>query len=381
MAEEIKPGLEGVYIGKSSICKVDGTLGKLYYRGYSIETLAEKSSYEETCYLILYGKLPNRQQLDEFSNKLKDSRNLSKDTLKIIKRFSKNAQVLDVLRTAMSSLSAEDPEPYSSDENKNMEKTIRIIAKTATISAAISRVKEGKRIIKPDKSLGHAENFLYMVKGKRPDKDDARLMDIMFILHAEHSSNASTFASLVACSTLADIYAAVTAGVSALKGPLHGGADEAAVKMMREIGDPENTESYIEKALSGKEKIMGFGHRVYKVYDPRARILKAYLEKFRSDSDTDINKLIEIALRAEKMMIDKLGQSHGIWPNVDFFSGPLYMHMGIRPEIFDTIFTSSRTVGWCAHVIEYWKNNKLFRPLEVYDGQIDLVYKNIDQRQ
>ena len=217
MAEEIKPGLEGVYIGKSSICKVDGTLGKLYYRGYSIETLAEKSSYEETCYLILYGKLPNRQQLDEFSNKLKDNRNLSKDTLKIIKRFGKNAQVLDVLRTAMSSLSAEDPEPYSSDENKNLEKTIRIIAKTATISAAISRVKEGKRIIKPDKSLGHAENFLYMVKGKRPDKDDARLMDIMFILHAEHSSNASTFASLVACSTLADIYAAVTAGVSALK--------------------------------------------------------------------------------------------------------------------------------------------------------------------
>jgi citrate synthase len=220
-----------------------------------------------------------------------------------------------------------------------------------------------------------------MVKGKRPDKDDARLMDIMFILHAEHSSNASTFASLVACSTLADIYAAVTAGVSALKGPLHGGADEAAVKMMREIGDPENTESYIEKALSGKEKIMGFGHRVYKVYDPRAKILKAYLEKFRSGPDTNINKLIEIALRAEKMMIDKLGQSHGIWPNVDFFSGPLYMHMGIRPEIFDTIFTSSRTVGWCAHVIEYWKNNKLFRPLEVYDGQIDLVYKNIDQRQ
>lgn len=381
MAEEIKPGLEGVYIGKSSICKVDGTLGKLYYRGYSIETLAEKSSYEETCYLILYGKLPNRQQLDEFSNKLKDNRNLSKDTLKIIKRFGKNAQVLDVLRTAMSSLSAEDPEPYSSDENKNLEKTIRIIAKTATISAAISRVKEGKRIIKPDKSLGHAENFLYMVKGKRPDKDDARLMDIMFILHAEHSSNASTFASLVACSTLADIYAAVTAGVSALKGPLHGGADEAAVKMMREIGDPENTESYIEKALSGKEKIMGFGHRVYKVYDPRAKILKAYLEKFRSGPDTNINKLIEIALRAEKMMIDKLGQSHGIWPNVDFFSGPLYMHMGIRPEIFDTIFASSRTVGWCAHVIEYWKNNKLFRPLEVYDGQIDLVYKNIDQRQ
>ena len=381
MAEEIKPGLEGVYIGKSSICKVDGTLGKLYYRGYSIETLAEKSSYEETCYLILYGKLPNRQQLDEFSNKLKDNRNLSKDTLKIIKRFGKNAQVLDVLRTAMSSLSAEDPEPYSSDENKNLEKTIRIIAKTATISAAISRAKEGKRIIKPDKSLGHAENFLYMVKGKRPDKDDARLMDIMFILHAEHSSNASTFASLVACSTLADIYAAVTAGVSALKGPLHGGADEAAVKMMREIGDPENTESYIEKALSGKEKIMGFGHRVYKVYDPRAKILKAYLEKFRSSPDTNINKLIEIALRAEKMMIDKLGQSHGIWPNVDFFSGPLYMHMGIRPEIFDTIFASSRTVGWCAHVIEYWKNNKLFRPLEVYDGQIDLVYKNIDQRQ
>ncbi len=382
MAEdiEIKEGLQGVYITKSLICKVDGQEGKLYYRGYKIEDLANYSSYEEVCYLLLYGKLPNSEELSSFIARMKEERAISENTKDIIRKFSKESQALDVLRTAMSSLSADDSKPYSDNESENIEKAIKIIAKTATISAAIGRIKEGKEILEPDNSLNHSANFLYMLTGNKPDKDSEKLMDVMFILHAEHSSNASTFATLVACSTLADIYAGVTAGVAALKGPLHGGADEAAVKMMKEIGNPDNTENYIEEALAGKKKIMGFGHRVYKTYDPRAKILKSYLDTIKGNSNEEINNLIEISLRAEKMMIDKLGKSHGIWPNVDFFSGPLYMHLEIKPEMFDTVFASSRTVGWCSHVIEYWRDNKLFRPLEEYVGKIDLEYLPIEKR-
>ena len=382
MAEEIeiKEGLQGVYITKSSICKVDGQEGKLYYRGYKIEDLANYSSYEEVCYLLLYSKLPNSKELSDFIAKMKEERAIPENTKDIIRKFSKESQALDALRTAMSSLSADDSKPYSDNENENIEKAIKIIAKTATISAAIGRIKEGKEMIEPDNSLNHSANFLYMLTGNKPDKDSEKLMDVMFILHAEHSSNASTFATLVACSTLADIYAGVTAGVAALKGPLHGGADEAAVKMMKEIGNPDNTENYIEEALAGKKKIMGFGHRVYKTYDPRAKILKSYLDTIKGNSNEEINNLIEISLRAEKMMIDKLGKSHGIWPNVDFFSGPLYMHLEIKPEMFDTVFASSRTVGWCSHVIEYWRDNKLFRPLEEYVGKIDLEYLPIEKR-
>ncbi len=376
----IHSGLEGVYIEKSSICKVDGEKGKLYYRGYCIEDLAEKSTYEEVCYLILYNKLPKKKELEEFSEKLKRERTLSKEVLEIIKNMAAKAHVLDTLRTAMSAISADDPEPYSADESVNIEKAIRIIAKTATISAAIGRTKKGKEIIQPDNSLDHSENFLYMLTGNKPDREKTKLIDVMFILHAEHSSNASTFGALVACSTLADIYSAVVAGEATLKGPLHGGADEAAVRMMESIGDPANTEKYIDEALAGKKKIMGFGHRVYKAYDPRAKILKRYLDEIDGNDEEDINKLVRIALTAEKIMIERLGKSHGIWPNVDFFAGPLYMHMGIKPEMFDTVFSSSRTVGWCAHVIEYWKDNKLFRPLEEYTGKTDLEYIPIEQR-
>lgn len=377
---EIHEGLSGIYIDISSICKVDGINGKLYYRGYPIQVLAERSSFEEVCYLLLYGRLPKKQELDDFSEKLKKERSITDQTKQIITSLGRKAQALDVLRTVMSSISAYDETPYSSEESKNIEKAIRIISKTATMAAAIGRVKKGEQILEPDQSLGHAENFLFMLTGKKPDKDAAKLIDVMFILHAEHSSNASTFATLVTCSTLADIYAGVTAGVAALKGPLHGGADEAALKMMIEIGQPENTEKYIEDALAGKKKIMGFGHRVYKTYDPRARILKSYLDIVKNKSTEDIKRLIDISLRAEKMMIEKLGQSHGIWPNVDFFSGPLYMYLGIEPEMFDTVFASSRTVGWCSHVIEYWKNNKLFRPLEEYQGPLDVEYVGIEER-
>ncbi len=377
---EIHYGLEGVYIAESGISKVDGTLGRLYYRGYSIDTLAQNSSFEEVCYLLLYGKLPTEDQLNDLDKKLKKERAISEDTKGLIEGFADKLSPLDLLRTAVSAAAEDDSKPYSDNEAENVEKAIRIIAKMPTVSAAIWRLRNKKDPIEPDSNLGHSENFLYMLSGEKPNAEKAKFMDVMFIIHAEHSSNASTFATLVACSTLADIYSAVTAGVSTLKGPLHGGADEAAIKMMRDIGDPKNTESYINEALAGKKRIMGFGHRVYKTYDPRARILKAYLERAKDSADEDVRKLIEISLIAEKLMIERLGESHGIWPNVDFFAGPLYLWAGVQTEVFDIIFASSRSLGWCTHIIEYWRNNKLFRPLEVYTGELDLEYVPIERR-
>ncbi len=373
-------GLEGVYAAESKICKVDGTAGKLWYRGYPIEALAANSNFEETAYLLLYGKLPKRPELDAFTGQLKSNRDIPDNVKSIIKTSVGKASPIDILRTAVSALSADDKELTDSSPEANMRKTIKLIAKTTTIVAAIGRMQSGKDYVKPDNNLSHADNFLYMLSGSRQDKKAVKLIDLMFILHAEHSTNASTFASMVTASTLADIYASVTTGIATLKGPLHGGADEAALKMMRSIGDPSNTETYINDALAGKQKIMGFGHRVYKTYDPRAKILKAWLTDIDNIAAGDQKRLTQITLIAEKLMIDKLGQSHGIWPNIDFFAGPLYTWAGIPPELFTPIFGAARTVGWCAHILEYWEHNKLFRPLEIYTGPLDLEYVPIDKR-
>jgi citrate synthase len=377
---KISEGLKGVYITKSSICKVDGEKGKLYFRGYSIESLAKNSTYEEVCYLLLYGKLPTRSELDDFTYKLREERDLPKETLRLIKKLAEKTDPNDLTRTAISSLSVLDKETTDNSKEANIQRSIKLISKTASIVGAISRYRTRKRYVKPDMNMTHAQNILYMISGKRPLDKASKLMDTMLILHAEHSTNASTFATLVTASTLAGIYSAVTAGVSALKGPLHGGADEAALEMMKEIGDPNNTEKFIEDELSKKERVMGFGHRVYKTYDPRARILKEYLENLQNDSNDEVKKLTQIAMRAEKLMVEKLGASHGIWPNVDFFAGPIYTWLGIPHEIFDPIFAASRMVGWCAHTIEYLDNNVLFRPLEEYIGKEDLEYIPINNR-
>lgn len=377
---QISSGLEGIYITESSICKVDGQLGRLYYRGYSIDTLARNSNYEEVAYLLLYGKLPTIEQLSAISKQLADARDLPPGIVNIIKEMNGKADPMDILRTATSALSAYDPETADMSQEANMRKAIRIISKMSSIVATIGSINAGGHYVIPDKTMGHTANFLYMLNGKMPDQRSLDIMRDMFIVHAEHSSNASTFGTMVAGSTLADIYSAVTAGIAVLKGPLHGGADEAALRMMKEIGNPDNTEHYITDALAGKKKIMGFGHRVYKAYDPRAKIIKEYLISLQPDASQELKNYTEIALRAEKMMVDKLGQSHGIWPNVDFFAGPVYLAAGIPLELFTPIFAASRSVGWCAHMIEYWQNNRLFRPLEKYTGQIDLEYIPIAQR-
>ncbi len=379
-SQEIHKGLEGIYFTESKICKVDGQGGRLYYRGYPIEALALKSSFEEVCYLLLYGKLPNKPELNNFISGMKGERSLPKEVINLIKETSGRAHAMDIARTAISILPAYDKNAYDASEEANMGKAVKLISKLASIVAAIGSSSRG-RYTAPDNSLSHAENFLYMLTGKKPDKEKARLLDTMLILHAEHSSNASTFSSLVTGSTLADLYASVTAGMATLKGPLHGGADEAALKMMKEIGEPENTERYINEALNGKARIMGFGHRVYKTYDPRAKIIKAELELLQNDASKEVSNLTRIALTAEQLMVEKLGKTKGIWPNIDFFAGPVYTWIGIAPELFTPLFAASRVPGWCAHIIEYWRSNRLLRPLERYTGQVDLEYIEIEDRE
>ena len=376
---KISSGLEGIYITNSSICKVDGINGRLWYRGYSIETLAENSNFEEVSYLLIYGALPNKEQMDVFSKGLKRYRELNQTTIDIISKMVGKADPMDILRTAVSALPADDKYAYENSDDQNARKSIMLISKVASITATIGRMIAGKTYVKPNDDLNHASNFLYMLNGSKPNERDSKVIDLMLVLHAEHATNASTFSAMVTGSTLADIYAAVTSGIATLKGPLPGGADENALKMMREIGTPANTEKYIDDALAGKKRIMGFGHRVYKTYDPRAKIIKKYLIESEDYSD-DLKNLAAIALKAEKLMIDRLGKTHGIWPNVDFFSGPVYLSMGIPLELFTPLFAVARTPGWCAHVLEYWKNNRLFRPLDFYTGTLDIEYKKISER-
>ncbi len=377
----INYGLEGIYVDESAISKVDGQNGKLWYRGYSIEDLAEKSNFEEVSYLLIYGKLPTKTEYEDFVTKLKDRMDLPTEVKKVIKTMAPVAHPMDVMRTATSMLVMFDKDPSNKDLDATIDKVITLIAKLPTIAAATGRFRENKRYIPPDSTLGLSENFLYMLTGKRPNKFESKLIDLMFILHAEHSTNASTFSVLVTASTLADVYAATTTGIGTLKGPLHGGADESALNMINAIGNPDNTEKYIEEALEGKQRIMGFGHRVYKAYDPRAKLVRSYLEESLTKEPSDeVKRLLQIALRAEKLMIDKLGNTKGIWPNIDFFAGPLYRVLGIDSKLFTPIFVASRMSGWGSHIVEYWKNNKLVRPLEWYTGPLDLQYKPIELR-
>ncbi len=377
---QVSKGLEGIYIDESSICKVDGQAGKLYYRGYPIEAVCKNASYEEVAFLLLNGRLPNKAELDDITKTMAKERDLPDGVIQIIKEMNGKAHPMDTLRSAFSALSAYDKEVTDQSSEANMRKAIRIISKVSSIVAAIGRLQKGQPYIRPDTTLDHVTNFLYMLNGRKPTQLEYNIVKDMFILHAEHSSNASTFGTLVAASTMADMYAAVTAGIATLKGPLHGGADEAALKMMGQIGNPNNTEQYIEDALAGKQKIMGFGHRVYKTYDPRARIVRDYLLQIKDSSSPEVRTYTEIALRAEKLMIDKLGASKGIWPNIDFFAGPIYLAAGVPADLFTPIFAASRSVGWTAHVLEYWQNNRIFRPLEIYTGKVDLQYVPIDKR-
>ncbi|ARM74883.1 citrate synthase/methylcitrate synthase [Acidianus manzaensis] len=371
---ELKKGLEDIAIKETEITYIDGNLGRLYYRGYSIFDLAEFSNFEETAYLIWFGKLPNSRELKDLKEKLAEERNLPEYVVQFIKNVRKDANPMDVLRTAISMLGIED----ESNKEELWEKAVKITSKIPTIISFFVRTRKNLDIIEPDSSLSHAENFLYMLKGEKPSNLESKVMDVSLLLHMDHEMNASTFACLVVASTLSDIYSSVVAGVSALKGPLHGGANSEALKQFMEIGNKDNVEEYIMKKLESGHRIMGFGHRIYKTYDPRAKILKEYAKMITKEKG--LYNLYEVAEKVDEIGSRILGKK-GIYPNVDFYAGLVFYSLGFEPDLFPTVFASSRIVGWTAHIMEYLKDNKLIRPKAIYKGEIGRKYIGIQERE
>src|SRR3990172_602290 len=381
---EIHEGLKGVYFATSEASFIDGEVGKLLYRGYDIHDLAEKSTFEESVHLLLHEKLPTRAELAAFDRLLKANRALPESVIQVI-RLVKDAHPMDVLRTAVSALAAFDPDTEVKYDRGNPQpfteatfrKGIRLTAQAPTIVAAHQRIRSGLEPLAPRNDLSQAANFLYMMFGKEPDPEDARLVDVDLVLHLEHGSNASSFAARVAASTLADLHCAVVAGIGTLKGPAHGGAAEAVMQMCLDVGDPDKIEGYLEDRLNRGERVMGFGHRVYRAEDPRARHLRershALGEKRGQPQWYQMLSLIE--KRMERY------QNRGIFVNVDFFAGSVYYLLGIPEDMFVPMFALGRVPGWVLQCLEHYAAPELIRPLTWYTGPMDLPYVPIDQRE
>ncbi len=362
-------GLEGVIAAETKIGYVDGLNGKLVYRGYDINSLAEQSNYEEVSYLLLKGHLPTKEEYDEYVSRLKKSMDLTKDEYDLISQVSKVAHPMSALRTMVSYIGGQDTGSVEPDIPKQEQISVNLIAKMPTIIAAINRAREGREFIKPDPDLSYSSNFFNMSIGRKPDTVEAKMLDTALMIHADHGMNASTFAAMLTISTLSDMYSAVTSAIGTLKGPLHGGANERALALIRKVGTPENADKIIGDMITNKEKIMGFGHRVYKVYDPRAKILKEYAKYVAEKNNKP--ELFHTAEKIEEVMINRLG-SKGIFPNVDFYSGMIYYSMGFEPEMFTPIFALGRISGWVSRALEYLSENRLFRPKARYIGESDL---------
>lgn len=374
---EYREGLEGVVAALSMISSIDGENGILLYRGIPIEQLAEHSTFEETSYFLLYGRLPKRQELAEFENQLQSRRQLQPALLDLIRTFPPAANAMDLLRTSVSALGLYDSDPANNTAEKNLDRAIDLIAAFPTIVAAIQRRQSGKDFVAPRLDLNHAANFLYMVNGEAPTEYAARVLDVALILHADHGFNASTFTSRVVISSLSDMYAAITAAVGSLKGPLHGGANSEVMTTLLKIGSIEKVEAYVLERLKNKQKVMGFGHRVYHTYDPRARLLSQYSQKLAQL--TGNAKWFDMSKKVEEIMVREVGEK-GIYPNVDFYSATVYYYMGLDQDLFTPIFAVSRIAGWTAHVLEQLQNNRLFRPRAIYPGEKNVPYVPIEQR-
>lgn len=372
---DIHRGLKGVYFDRSRVCYIDGRNGELRYRGYSIHDLAGNSNIEETCYLLLKGELPTRAELEAFTANLKAARLLPPQIYDVI-RTVKNGHPMDVLRTAVSALAAFDPETADKSVAATLRKGIRLTAQVPMIVAAHDHIRNGREPVAPSRTLGHAANFLYMLKGKEPSADAARLMDLDMVLHAEHGSNASSFAARVVAGTDADLHGAITAAVAALAGPAHGGAAENVMRMAQEIGDAANAAEYVKTKRSNKEPVMGFGHRVYRAEDPRARHMRAGVEKLsREMGQPQWYRILEAVVDAMKPYA-----RHGVNVNVDFYAGVVYFLNGIAEDLFVPIFAVGRVPGWTVQVIEQIENNILLRPLTLYNGPEPRDYVPLDKR-
>ena len=376
MAPEIMKGLKDVYLDTTTSSFIDGEVGKLLYRGYNIHDLAEQSTFEEVIYLLLYGSLPNRQQLADFDSLLRSNRRIPDEVIQVLD-LVKNSHPMDALRTGLSALSAFDPEINDNSPEATIRKGIRLTAMGPTIVAAHHRLRQGLEPVAPNPDLNHAGNFLYMLFNELPDEETTRLLDVDFILHAEHGANASAFAARVTASTISDLHSAVVTGVGTLKGPAHGGAAEEVMKMSLEIGQPENAEEYCRARLESGGRIMGFGHRVYRAEDPRARHLRerarALSEKMGQPHWFQILSYVE-----EEAMVPY--RSRGIHVNVDFFAGCIYYLLGITDDLFISIFALGRIPGWTLQCVEQFEDNILIRPLLEYTGEMDLSYVPIEQR-
>jgi citrate synthase len=374
---EFRRGLEGAITNETRIGYIDGEKGWLVYRGYNIEELAEHSTFEETSYLILYGKLPTRAELSRWNDRLVEARPVPAYLLDALRRIPRDAHPMSALRTAVSLLGCHDPLADRMDLATCERVGVRLIAQVATMTAAIMRIRHGQEPIPPDPGLSHAANFLYMSTGTVPDELTARVMDANLVLHVDHGMNASTFTAMVIASTLSDLYSAITGGIACLKGPLHGGANEEVMKMLLEVGGPERAEAWVKQAIAEKRKIPGFGHRVYKAYDPRAKVLAKFSERITKLHGQE--RLYLTAKRIEELVIPALG-GKGIFPNVDFYSGTIYYCMGFDYAMYTPLFMVARIPGQAARVLEYLPENRIFRPRAVYVGDLNLTYVPMERR-
>ncbi|MFW6084328.1 MAG: citrate/2-methylcitrate synthase [Gemmatimonadota bacterium] len=373
MAEDTR-GLAGVTVADTALSYIDGEAGKLFYRGYDIHPLAEKGSFAEALYLLWYGELPTRVELTVFEGLLAKERRLPPELLDVLRSIEGEASPMSVLRTSVSVLGQVDPDAGDNSHEANLRKAGRLLAQIPVAVAAYHRLRGGLEPVEPDPNLGHAEDFLRMLTGTPPEAAAAEALDTSLLLYLEHGFNASTFTCRIVASTLADLHAALTAGVAALSGPLHGGANEQAMRMLQEIGDPEAVDDYLDRELAAGRKIMGFGHRVYRTEDPRATHLREMARRLGESTGEgrwyELSRSVEVAMKERK----------GLYCNVDFYCATVYRHLGIPLDLFTPLFAMGRTGGWSAHVMEQHRDNRLIRPRAEYTGRIDRPYELIEHR-
>jgi citrate synthase len=375
--QDFRPGLEDVPAAKSAVSFIDGKRARLEYRGIPVETLAKESCFEETAWLLMKGSLPTQKQLAEFDADLRKRRAIHFRLKDLIKCLPATAHPMDALQMSVSALASFYPCRHVNDPAKNWEACLRLLAAIPTVVAAFGRVRDGNEILDPRPDLDTAGNFYFMLFGKEPTAATRKVLDACLILHAEHTMNASTFTARVTGSTLANPFATISSAVGSLSGPLHGGANEEALQMFDQIGEAGNVKAWLEKAQATKAKIMGMGHRVYKVKDPRATVLQEFAEQVFTESSRP--KTYDTALELERVAAGVLGPK-GIYPNVDFYSGVVYRALGIPTDLFTPIFAIARTAGWLAHWLEQLQGNKIFRPEQIFVGTTDADYVPLDKR-
>ncbi|MBW4536271.1 MAG: citrate synthase [Pleurocapsa minor HA4230-MV1] len=374
---EYKPGLEGIPVTKSSISYVDGQKGILEYRGITIEELAKRSSFLETAYLLIWGELPSAKQLQDFQTHILFHRRVKYRIRDMMKCFPETGHPMDALQTSAAALGLFYARRALDDPEYIRKAVVRILAKIPTMVAAFHQMRRGNDAVQPNDELDYAANFLYMLTERVPHPLEARIFDICLTLHAEHTINASTFSAMVTASTLTDPYAVVASAVGTLAGPLHGGANEEVLLMLEKIGSIENVEPYVSDLIANKQKIMGFGHRVYKVKDPRAKILQELAVELFDETGHD--RYYDLALELERVIESKLGH-RGIYPNIDFYSGLVYSKLGIPSDLFTPIFAIARVAGWLAHWKEQLAVNRIFRPTQIYTGEHSIAYVAMEER-